>query len=107
MVLRSIGVLSAGKIMGTLYAAIGVLLGAMFALISLSGLALHQPGNGPNPMGFLLSFGAAAIIILPIMYGILGFIGGIMCAAIYNFVAGFVGGIEMDFERRADIVIAP
>jgi len=43
--------------------------------------------------------GAAAIIILPIMYGIFGFIGGAIGAWIYNLVAGWIGGIEIELEK--------
>jgi hypothetical protein len=35
---------------------------------------------------------------LPIFYGILGAIGGMISAAIYNLIASFIGGIEMNFE---------
>lgn len=40
------------------------------------------------------------MIALPNFYGIMGFVGGIIMAAIYNFVAGIVGGLELDLEPR-------
>ena len=43
-------------------------------------------------------FGAAAIIALPIFYGILGFISSLIGAALYNLVAGWVGGVEIDTQ---------
>ena len=33
-------------------------------------------------------------IVFPIMYAVLGFIFGVIGAAIYNLVAGWTGGIE-------------
>ena len=99
MVLKRIGVLSCGKVMGTCYAAMGLILGAIFALISLAGVAMPQPPNAAGPpMPFF--FGGAAVIILPIVYGIGGFIGGIILAAIYNLVAGVVGGLELNLESN-------
>jgi hypothetical protein len=42
-----------------------------------------------------------AIVFLPIVYGALGFVGGIIMAAFYKAVASLVGGIEMEFRRRS------
>ncbi|MEK6374241.1 MAG: hypothetical protein AABO58_16260 [Acidobacteriota bacterium] len=43
-------------------------------------------------------FGAAAVVALPIFYGILGFIMTLIMAALYNLVAGWVGGVELDVQ---------
>jgi hypothetical protein len=102
MVLRRVGVLSCGKVMGILYAGMGLIFGAFFALISLAGVVIPQQGQGNNPMGFMLVGGAAALIIAPIIYGILGFIGGIIMAALYNVVASIVGGLELEFDGGAE-----
>lgn len=107
MILKSIGVLSCGKVLGVLYAAIGLLVGVVIALISLSGAVIPQQANGPNPVALFVGFGFAAIIVLPIMYGIMGFIGGIICAAIYNLVAAVVGGLELEFEPPASTTGMP
>ena len=34
------------------------------------------------------------IILFPILYAVMGFIGGIISAAIYNLIASWTGGIE-------------
>ncbi|WP_167879260.1 DUF3566 domain-containing protein [Methanococcoides vulcani] len=44
-------------------------------------------------------FGIGSIIIFPILYGIIGLILGIIMAAIYNFVAGITGGLEIEVEN--------
>jgi hypothetical protein len=46
--------------------------------------------------GFGMMFGAGAIIILPICYGIGGGIVAAITALIYNLVSGWVGGLEVD-----------
>jgi hypothetical protein len=43
-------------------------------------------------------FGVGAIIILPIFYGALTFVFALIGAALYNAVAGWVGGVEMDLQ---------
>jgi hypothetical protein len=51
--------------------------------------------------------GAGAIVILPIFYGVMGFIMGALYAAVYNFIAGIVGGLELQFEHGMTITNAP
>jgi hypothetical protein len=98
MVLKSVGVMSCGKIGGTLYGLMGILLGGIFALISTLGLPWGQgPSNGA-PAWLGAFFGVGSIILFPIVYGIMGFIGGLITAVLYNLLAGFVGGIEMELQ---------
>jgi len=40
--------------------------------------------------------GAGAIVIMPIFYGVLGFIGTLIMASLFNLVVGITGGIEVD-----------
>lgn len=37
-------------------------------------------------------------VIVPIMYGLLGFIGGFIGSLIYNFCSGIIGGIRVDID---------
>jgi hypothetical protein len=90
-----VGPLSCAKIAGTLYAVIGLIVGAFFSLFAIAG------GFGSNSDGgriFGAMMGAGSIIVFPIMYGCLGFIGSLITAAIYNVVAGVVGGVEVDVQ---------
>jgi hypothetical protein len=46
--------------------------------------------------------GVASVVVLPILYGVSGFVFGVVMAAIYNVVAGVVGGLELKFETTMD-----
>lgn len=96
VVVKSIGVLSLGKIMGTMYAAFGFLFGALFSLIALFGFAAGSMSESGDFGGML--FGVGAIIILPLVYGVMGFIAGIISALVYNFIASLAGGVELELE---------
>jgi hypothetical protein len=43
-------------------------------------------------------FGTMFAIMMPVMYGVMGLIGGAVGAALYNLVAGWVGGIEVEIS---------
>jgi hypothetical protein len=36
------------------------------------------------------------VIFLPILYGVLGLVVGAIGAALYNLLAGIIGGVEID-----------
>lgn len=93
MVIRRIGPLSFAKISGVLYALMGFILGCIFSLVSMVGGAMMPRENG-GMMGMI--FGVGAIVALPIFYGILGFVTSLIGAVLYNLVAGWVGGIEIE-----------
>ena len=45
-----------------------------------------------------IALGIGVMIGLPIFYGILGFVMGMISALVYNVLAGIVGGIKFDLE---------
>jgi hypothetical protein len=101
MVISKVGVLSCGKVMGALYALIGLIVGACLALFSLIGAGFAAGAGGDDGAAagmFGAMFGVGAVIMLPLFYGFAGFIGGLITAAIYNLVSGAVGGLELDVQ---------
>jgi len=99
MVITRMGVLSLGKLMGLMYAAIGVLFGLLSALFAVvGGGAMLATGGGDGAMGggMMMGMGVAAVIVLPILYGILGFILGLLSALFFNIAAKYAGGLEIE-----------
>ncbi len=99
MVVRRIGAFSLGKVMGILYALLGLIFGAFFALFSLLGAAIGVANSQSSDAVASLLFGAGSVIFLPIFYGILGFVLGLITALLYNLVARMVGGIQIELEE--------
>jgi hypothetical protein len=83
--IRRFGVGQTAKVVGALYALMGLVFVPIVLIASM--VSPNKPGIGA---GFALA--------LPIIYGILGFIFTAIGCAIYNFVAGLVGGIEVELE---------
>jgi hypothetical protein len=107
MVLKSVGVLSAGKVSGALCALLGLLIGGVMAMFSLAGVALQAQAQGGGPQIPTVFLGVGALILVPIFYGVVGFITGIIYAALYNMIASVVGGIELEFDHSASPINAP
>jgi len=102
--LKNIGVLSCGKVLGILYALLGLLIGLSIALVSLIGAVAStgSPQSGSDGLIFGTLFGVGTVIFLPISYGIIGFVGGLISALLYNLIARLVGGIELEIEQRGE-----
>lgn len=90
-VVSRVGVVSVANIYALLSVIIGLIIGLFSAIVSCGiGAVAGMPG------GFGLGF--IGIIVLPILYGIMGWVSGAIGAALYNFVAGRVGGIKIELE---------
>jgi hypothetical protein len=96
---RSFNVVQLALMYGMIVAVICVIIGLIAGLIfGLGGAALASLNSGmPN-------LGPISIILFPIVYGILGFVGGfvegLIIGALYNLVAGWIGGVEVQLEAR-------
>src|SRR5690242_16580420 len=95
--LKSVGAVSCAKVSAVVYGILGLLLGIVFSVVfTVAGFAGNssEVSNRMGPLGFLL--GASSIIFFPILYAMIGAIGGLIAAALYNVVAKYTGGIEIE-----------
>lgn len=98
MVIKAVGALSVAKIAGVLYAGIGLLIGAVFAIIGMIGFGSQLSGaSSALPFGGML-FGVGAIVVLPICYGLMGFIFTLIGATIFNAAAKVTGGVQVEVQ---------
>jgi hypothetical protein len=91
--IRRISPLSAAKVLGILYACLGLVFVPFLLIFSL--VAAHAP-NSQKALPFFIS--GIFAVLAPVLYGAMGFIGGLISAAIYNVISGLVGGIEFEVE---------
>ena len=91
IVIKRVGVLQLAKILGVLY----LLLTAIFCLPAGVFMMLIGGFQGQE-QGFI---GGIGMFLLPVLYGVGGFIGGAITAALYNVVASLVGGIELELQQ--------
>jgi hypothetical protein len=83
--LRRFSIAQTAKVLGVLYGLMGLVFLPFFLLAALI---------SPEKTGFGLGFA----ILLPILYGVCGFIFTAIGCALYNLVAGMVGGIEVQLD---------
>jgi hypothetical protein len=90
---KRIAPLQLGKMLALLYGIMGVIFCPFFLIASL--VASHAPS--PQRAG-ILALGTGFALMLPFLYAAMGFIGGIISAFIYNLIAKWIGGIEVEVE---------
>jgi hypothetical protein len=99
MTITRVGVLSVAKIEAAISAVLGLIIGVIYGLVVMVfGAAMMSQSSGAGGSAILL--GLLMMIGIPIFYGILGFIVGAIIALVYNVVAGFVGGLEIEVESN-------
>ena len=81
--------------MSVLQAVFGLVVGAMFSVLSVLGAFGSEE---PNSALIGAIVGVGAIVIFPIFYAVIGFVAALIAAALYNAVAGVLGGVEMDVQ---------
>lgn len=86
--IRRFGVAQTAKFFGVMYALIGLIALPIFVLVAM--VAPRQAG-----------FGLGLAILLPICYGLLGFVFSAIGCLVYNAVASWVGGIEIELGESA------
>jgi hypothetical protein len=97
MVIRRVKPLSCAKVAGVIYALMGLIGGLLMSVAFMGlGTAMGEDSQLGAVMGGMMGIGS--IIVLPIVYGVLGFILTAIAAFLYNIVAGVVGGIEIEVD---------
>jgi hypothetical protein len=89
--------ISLAKVALVLYGVLGLVFGLLFAVLSLFGAAFGG-ASGDESAVFSAFFGIGAVVFLPIFYGGMAAIMALVGAALYNAVAGFIGGVEIRTE---------
>lgn len=87
MEIKKFDVLQTGKVLGALYVILGLLIGIVVSIVNTSGYMMSYR---------MMDGGFIPIVTLPILYGLIGFVGGMLMAWLYNFVAKHIGGIKFN-----------
>jgi hypothetical protein len=83
--IKRIAPLQLGKLLAVMYALLSVI------VVPFIFIAPLFSSNGWSPE---ITF----IIFVPVVYAVMGFIGGVFGAFVYNLCANWIGGIELEFE---------
>ena len=95
-VLKSVGVMSVAKIMGLLYGCMGLIFAPIFLLVGVLG---SIAGQDKTPFAGIV--GIVLAVLMPVLYGVMGFISGAIGALLYNLLAKWVGGFELELDSRS------
>lgn len=101
MKIEKVGVFSLAKVQAILAAFIGLIIGTFYTILSIliNSWSIPIIVSEQDKM-IIRTLGAMEIIIFPIIYGVVGFISGAVIAFLYNLIAKWVGGIEIELESK-------
>jgi hypothetical protein len=94
-ILKSVGVMSFAKLAGLIYGCLGLIFVPFFLLFAVIGSFAGQ-----DKLPFAGIFGILFAILMPILYGAMGFVMGAISALLYNVMAKWAGGLELELELR-------
>ncbi len=94
LTIQRIGPTSTARMMGALNAFVGLIAGVFVSLATLVGQANNNKLGAPAAM-----IGITAVVVLPVVYGLLGGLAGLLGAVTYNLIASAFGGIEIHLSR--------
>jgi hypothetical protein len=92
-IIKRIAPASAFKVGLVVYGFLGLILGACCTVIAIVEIFFMREAHLPIFGRFV---GLFAVIVCPILYGIIGGVGAAIAALIYNLAAGWVGGLEVN-----------
>lgn len=98
MVVKRVGPLSAAKVAAVINAIFGLVIGGFVSLFGMAGALAGGGDDSGVGAGILGMLGVGAIVMLPIFYACIGFVGTLIGAMLYNVVAPIVGGVEVDLQ---------
>jgi len=105
-VLERIGVISLAKIMGMSGLAIGLLIGLVYGgfimIVGAGAAGAVASGEAPDagPLAVLgIGGGLAMIIFIPLMYGALSFVTGLVYGFVLNVMLRIGGGLELELRK--------
>ena len=95
--LKSIEPIQLGKIAGALYGLTGLIFVPFLILFAIIGSFAPKASNGP-PAALIAVICFALAIFMPVVYAAMGFLIGMIGAWLYNLVAKWIGGIQVEVE---------
>jgi hypothetical protein len=93
-VLRRIAPASAFKVGLVSYALVGLIPGIFCTLIAVTGASFAPHEHLP----FMRTVGLFALVVCPLVYGIIGGVVTLVGVLIYNLVSSWVGGFEVELS---------
>jgi hypothetical protein len=107
--LKRIAPFQAGKLLAAFYGLFSLLfVPFMMVFMAVGSFAAKAQGaNAAPPMPLMFGMGIGFMILLPVVYAAMGFVFGVLSAAIYNLLARWIGGLEIEFESTTPPPVAP
>lgn len=101
---KKIRALSLGKVMGLIYGMMGLLFGVIMSVAVILGSTFGATGDN-KVVGII--FGVGAAIFVPVIYGVMGFVSGVVSGWLYNIAVRWTGGLEVEILDKVESLPEP
>ena len=91
--IKKLGILSLGKIAAALYFLAGILMVILVVVLKKIAISISLPTESLTGLEKLTT---GILLLIPIWQLIIGFVAGIVIAALYNLLAKYIGGIKIE-----------
>jgi len=103
--IRRFSVMKTATVVALMYTVIvAVFAIPLFLLVAIAGVSTNGGPTNAVGSGVGLLFVA---LVAALVYGLIGWIATAILCVLYNFVAGFVGGIELEVDRAEPPALPP
>lgn len=97
MVIKGVGITSVARIAAAIYGVFGLIVGIGFTLATLLGSGVSDEiSKSATWLGPF--FGLGAVLALPVLYAVMGYLGGLIGAWVFNNACQSMGGLEVTVE---------
>ena len=96
-ILKRIEPVQFGKISAAIYGLMSLIFVPFFLLFAIIASFAPKAQNAP-PAAITIGVGLAMAIFMPILYAVMGFLFGVIGAWLYNLIAKWIGGIQVEVE---------
>lgn len=104
---KKVDIWSLAKFLAMWGIVVGLIIGILTAIVFLAIPSSYTGYGTISWTGFMpnmAAVGTLAVVVYPIVMAICGLIGGLVTGVIYNFVAGWVGGIQVELTEGTVMV---
>lgn len=98
MIIQRVGIMSLARLLAAIYGLFGLIWGIVFTVGALVGFGISEEvAKTASWLGPF--FGVGAVIVVPVVYAIMGYLSGLVAGWAFNNAAETMGGLHVELTQ--------